>query len=288
MDSIWSHNDVPQPRHVLITIFFAFGFVAARFFLDTFLYQRLAIWLLSRGAVPLKITEAKRAKVIKCSESMWKLTYYATVQACVLTIIYHEPWSRDTKEYFRGWPNQELKLPFMLFYMCQCGFYLYSIAALATWETRRKDFYIMMSHHVVTVFLIGFSYFTSFFRIGLIVLALHDASDVFMEAAKVFKYSEKELAASVCFGFFAFSWLILRLIFFPFWVIKTSSYDLIEFLTMSKVYDAFLYYFFNTMLLTLLVFHIYWWILIYSMITRQLKNRGKVGEDIRSDSEDGD
>lgn len=65
-----------------------------------------------------------------------------------------------------------------------------------------------------------------FFRIGSIVLALHDASDVFMEAAKVFKYSEKELAASVFFGCFAFSWLVLRLIFFPFWVIKSSRFAL--------------------------------------------------------------
>lgn len=67
----------------------------------------------------------------------------------------------------------------------------------------------------------------SFFRIGSIILALHDASDVFMEAAKVFKYSEKELAASVFFGFFAISWLILRLIFFPFWVIKATRFALL-------------------------------------------------------------
>lgn len=64
----------------------------------------------------------------------------------------------------------------------------------------------------------------SFFRIGSIILALHDASDVFMEAAKVFKYSGREFAASVCFGFFAVSWLILRLIFFPFWVIKATRF----------------------------------------------------------------
>lgn len=64
----------------------------------------------------------------------------------------------------------------------------------------------------------------SFFRIGSIILALHDASDVFLEAAKVFKYSERELGASVCFGLFAISWLLLRLIFFPFWVIKTSRF----------------------------------------------------------------
>ncbi|THG18422.1 hypothetical protein TEA_023766 [Camellia sinensis var. sinensis] len=119
---------------------------------------RLAIWLLCNGAIPLKINEATRAKMVKCSESMWKLTYYATVEACVLTITYHESWFKDTKGYFRGWPNQELKLPLKLFYMCQCGFYVYSIVALLTWETRRKDFAVMMSHHVVTVILIGYSY----------------------------------------------------------------------------------------------------------------------------------
>lgn len=47
-----------------------------------------------------------------------------------------------------------------LFYMCQCGFYIYSIAALLTWETRRKDFSIMMSHHIITTILIGYSYIT--------------------------------------------------------------------------------------------------------------------------------
>ena len=135
-----------------------------------------------------------------------------------------------------------------------------------------------------------------------------------MEAAKVFKYSGKELAASVWFGLFAISWLVLRLIFFPFWVIHASrfvicsfdrcsnfitsgcisiillnflwflfpSYDIQGYMDLSKAYPMLLYYVFNTMLLTLLVFHIYWWILICSMIMRQLKNRGQVGEDIRS------
>lgn len=75
-----------------------------------------------------------------------------------------------------------------------------------------------------------------FFRIGSIILALHDASDVFMEAAKVFKYSEKELGASVCFGLFALSWLILRLIFFPFWVISaTRSVSYVDFPDVSAL-----------------------------------------------------
>ncbi|XP_031384134.1 LAG1 longevity assurance homolog 2 [Punica granatum] len=280
--------DAPSAWNFLIAIYFAFSFVVARYLLDRFVFRRLACWLLNNGVTPLKINEAMQAKIAKCAESMWKLTYYGTVEICILTIGYNEPWFTDTKQYFKGWPNQELKLPLKLFYMCQCGFYVYSIAALLLWETRRKDHAVMMSHHVVTVILIGYSYLTRFFRIGSVILALHDASDVFLEAAKVFKYSEKELGASVCFGFFAVSWLILRLIFFPFWVIRASSNDLQKVLPMHKAIGNLMYYIFNTMLLTLLVFHIYWWFLICSMISRQLKNQGKVGEDIRSDSEDDD
>ena len=60
------------------------------------------------------------------------------------------------------------------------------------------------------------------------------------------------------------------------------SYDLVGFLDLSLAHDKLVYYVFNTMLLMLLVFHIYWWVLIYSMIMKQMRNRGRVGEDIRS------
>ncbi|XP_073525932.1 uncharacterized protein [Phyllobates terribilis] len=286
MDSFLADGGASHAWHFAYAVYFAFFFVAARFLFDKFIFRRLAKWMLSKGSAEVKMDDVTRAKIGKCSESMWKLTYYATVEACILHFTFHEPWVMNTKEYFKGWPNQEVMLPVKLYYMCQCGFYLYSIAALLVWETRRKDFAVMMSHHVITVILIGYSYIARFSRIGSIVLALHDASDVFMEAAKVFKYSDYELAASVCFGFFAVSWLILRLIFFPFWVIKTSSYDFKFHLNLWESYPKSLYYIFNTMLLMLLVFHIYWWLLICAMIIKQLKNKGKVGEDIRSDSED--
>lgn len=64
--------------------------------------------------------------------------------------------------------------------------------------------------------------FGRFFRIGSVVLAVHDASDVFLEGAKIFKYSGNEVGASVLFGMFAVSWLILRLVIFPFWVIRAT------------------------------------------------------------------
>lgn len=288
MEAFWRWEGLPEVKDFYLVIYIAFACIAIRFFLDVTLYQKLAIWLLRRETLTLKLRKIKQVKITKCTESMWKLTYYTGVQLFIFLISYEEPWFGDRKQLFNGWPDHTIKFPLKLFFMCQCGFYIYSIAALLMWETRRKDFTIMMSHHVITVFLIGYSYITRFFRSGSIVLALHDTSDVFMETAKLFKYCGKEFAASTSFGLFALSWLILRLIYFPFWIIRSSSYDLLQHLTLPDAYHIWIYYVFNTMLLTLLVFHIYWWILICSMVLKQLKNKGKVGEDIRSDSEDGE
>ncbi|KAL5217494.1 hypothetical protein ABZP36_018178 [Zizania latifolia] len=269
-----------------LTLVFSVAFFCARFFLDRFVYKPLAAYCFNSKASKLMNDEARQAKIVKFSESIWKLTYYASVQAWVLLIIKQEPWSLDTMQYFDGWPNQPMTSSLMLFYMCQCGFYIYSIFALIAWETRRKDFAVMMSHHVVTSILIGYAYLTGFFRIGTVILALHDASDVFLETAKLCKYTEKELGASLFFGLFALSWLVLRLIYFPFWIIKTSSYQSIISLRKLEKFPTTFYYIFNTMLLTLLVFHMYWWKLICLMIMKQLSNKGQVGEDVRSDSDD--
>ncbi|TQE05300.1 hypothetical protein C1H46_009075 [Malus baccata] len=110
MDSFWSHNAAPGSWDFLVAVYFAFGFFAARLIFDRFIFRNISVWLLRKGSASLKLDMATRAKIVKCSESMWKLTYYATVEACILSITYHEPWFRDTKEYFKGWPNQELRL----------------------------------------------------------------------------------------------------------------------------------------------------------------------------------
>ncbi|KAF3329059.1 ASC1-like protein 3 [Carex littledalei] len=310
----------PDVVHFSLALAFSCAFFFARFLFDRLLYQPIAAWILGSKSKSMSTSEktsksnggkgtvtvtgkgghwqnskrkdedahhaSKMNKIVKFSESMWKLMYYAGVQCWALLIIYREPWSLHTRLYFSAWPNQPLSFSIMLFYMCQCGFYIYSIGALVAWETRRKDFSVMMSHHIVTTILITYSYLTRFFRIGTIILALHDTSDIFMEAAKLFKYSEKDIAASVCFGLFAISWLLLRLIYFPFWIIRTSSYKCVESLKDLEKFPTMFYYIFNTMLLTLLVFHMYWWKLIFNMILKQMSNRGQVGEDVRSDSED--
>ncbi|XP_024361685.1 ASC1-like protein 3 [Physcomitrium patens] len=290
MVSIWETERPPSVQDYYLVCYFALAFPVARFLLDCFLYQKLARWcIFPHGVKGLKngAREAGEKKIPKFTESAWKLTYYLATEVFVIFITYKEAWFGNTSAFWHGWPYQTVKFQLTLFYTFQCGFYIYSVAALLFWETRRKDFDVMMTHHIVTIGLIAYSYITGSFRAGSIVLALHDVSDVFMEAAKLCKYSGSEVGASVSFGLFVLSWVLLRLIYFPFWIIWSTSYEVINYVDLSQFYVSFQYYVFNMLLITLLVIHCYWWVLILRMVIKQLRNSGKVGEDVRSDSEDG-
>ncbi|KMZ74094.1 LAG1 longevity assurance-like protein [Zostera marina] len=256
----------------------AVGIGCFRFLLNAMFFKNFAIRILYNGNRPLKIDEARQVKIEKMSESMWKFSYFLIGVIWSVSIICNESWSRDIHDYFRGWPDHPLKVSMKLFYIWQCGIYIYSIVAILTWETRRKDFPIMLSHHIITIILIVYSYLV---RIGCIIIALHDTCDIFLEVAKVLKYIQAEMGASIFFGIFAISWFLLRLVYFPFWVIRSSSYLSIEFISASENF-IIMYYVFNSMLISLLFFHVYWWKLICSMILTQIKNRANVGEDVRS------
>jgi hypothetical protein len=63
-----------------------------------------------------------------------------------------------------------------------------------------------------------------FARVGSIVLALHDASDVFLEVGKMSKYSGAENIASFAFVLFILCWTLLRLMYYPFWVLWSTRF----------------------------------------------------------------
>lgn len=75
-----------------------------------------------------------------------------------------------------------------------------------------------------TIFVCG-----SLQRAGSVILALHDASDVFLEIGKLTKYSGVQVIPEISFGLFALSWFLLRLLYFPFVIIKSTTYVLSHF-----------------------------------------------------------
>ena len=52
--------------------------------------------------------------------------------------------------------------------------------------TNLQDFWQMMLHHLVTMFMISVSYMVGYIRIGAVIMLVHDISDVFLEVMLLF------------------------------------------------------------------------------------------------------
>ncbi|XP_016456413.2 ASC1-like protein [Nicotiana tabacum] len=293
----WEQESYPQYEDFIVLPLFALFFPTVRYFLDKFVFEKVARRLIfgKKRLVLENETDRQRIRLRKFKESAWKCMYFLSAEVFALSVTYNELWLKTTRYYWVGpgnqvWPEQKYKSKLKALYMYAGGFYAYSIFALIIWETRRSDFGVSMSHHVATAILIVLSYIFRFARVGSVVLALHDASDVFLEIGKMSKYSGAEGLASFSFVLFALSWIVLRLTYFPFWVLWSTSYEVIQTLDKEKhkVEGPIYYYVFNSLLYCLLVLHIYWWVLIYRMLVKQIQSRGQLSEDVRSDSEEED
>ncbi|TQD85620.1 hypothetical protein C1H46_028794 [Malus baccata] len=293
----WEEESYPVPNDFLVLPLFVLLFPSVRLFLDIFVFERLAKRLLfgKKHALVNVETRDNRKKVSKFKESAFKCVYFFTAEILALSVTYNEPWFTKTRCFWVGpgnqiWPDQKTKLKLKALYMYSAGFYIYSTFALVFWETRRSDFVVSMAHHLTTTILIVASYIFKFSRVGSIILALHEGSDVFLEIAKLSKYCGFEILAGVAFVTFVLSWTVLRLIYFPFWIIWSTSYEALLKLDKEKhIVDGSIYYYlFNTLLICLLICHVYWWKLMVRMLVKQIQARGKVDDDVRSDSESED
>ncbi|KAI3467184.1 hypothetical protein Pfo_023847 [Paulownia fortunei] len=293
----WEQESYPQYEDFIVFPFFVLFFLTVRFFLDRFVFEKVGRRLIFGKEMQVVENETKerKKKIRKFKESAWKCVYFLSAEILALAVTYNEPWFTKTKYFWEGpgnqaWPDQKYKLKLKGLYMYTGGFYTYSIFALVFWETRRSDFGVSMGHHVASSILIVLSYIFRFARVGSVVLALHDATDVFLEVGKMSKYSGAEALASCSFVLFVFFWVLLRLIYYPFWILWSTSYEVIQYLDKEKhkVDGPIYYYIFNSLLFSLLVLHVYWWVLMFRMLVNQIQAGGQVSEDVRSDSEDED
>merc|ERR1712226_2799 len=71
-------------------------------------------------------------------------------------------------------------------YLIQMGIWIWTAFSHRFLEARHKDYFVMYAHHIVTLLLIAGSYHLEYNRIGVLVLFLHDASDIVIDLMKMF------------------------------------------------------------------------------------------------------
>ncbi|TPX49977.1 hypothetical protein SeMB42_g00551 [Synchytrium endobioticum] len=214
----------------------------------------------------------------KFQVASWKLAYTSFVSVLGVIVLSQESWACVPSQYFAGWQETMPKMSNMmkLYYFISFGNFAAQAIAIF-FEPKLKDFWQMFFHHIITLNLIFFSYWMGFYRVGSVIVLLHDISDPLMELAKCCHYSNNELFANLFFASFAAcfiytrNWLFPRYIIYP--ITQYAYHEDGSPMPNRTVLGAFI-----VGLCLLEALHIFWATLILGMIKEAVSAGGVTGD----------
>ncbi|XP_063591038.1 ceramide synthase 6-like isoform X2 [Penaeus indicus] len=233
--------------------------------------RKVERWLRQRQAM------TRVNKFTKFMECAWQCTYYTFIFFYGLYVMSDKSWLWDIRNCWYEYPNHSVDIDVWWYYMISLSFY-WSMTFTHFFEAKRKDFWQMFIHHMVTIALITFSWTCNLTRIGTLVLIVHDCADIPLQLAKMSIYSGHKAFCDTVFAIFAVLWIITRVGIYPLWIVYSTA---IEAPTILPMFPA--YYIFNSLLIALLLLHIYWTYLILRIIATTI-TKGNI-EDNRSSSD---
>ncbi|CAG9802894.1 unnamed protein product [Chironomus riparius] len=212
----------------------------------------------------------------KFGENCWRFLFHSFNFTFGLSILWNSSYIWNFIDLFRDYPRHSLDNGFWWYYNITQAFYI-SQTLLHFFETRRKDFWQMFIHHILSITLIMTSWIFNYILCFLVVNFFHDIADVFLEGAKTFKYANYKTLSTVFFILFPISWIITRLVIF-------SKYIYCGIFETSALFKHFpFFYIIILMHLLLFALHILWTFVIIRATSNFLTHK-KIG-DYRSSSE---
>lgn len=157
------------------------------------------------------------------------------------------------------------------------AFYL-SLSFSHFFDSRRKDFWQMFAHHLVTLTLLSASWSVNAIRGGSLIVFVHDIADVLLEAGKAAKYAKHDKLCTFIFVIFMLVWVVTRLGIFS----KIVYCGIIQFPTIYPRYP--LYYAIAGLNIFLLTLHVVWTYMIFQVAYRMCTSN-EIG-DVRSSNEE--
>jgi len=215
----------------VVVIAIAFGL--AKYIIEMFILKKLAYSIFiapvesqnhsSKTANPTCLNKAK------LTASKFQATGFRFFMHSVITVMgvvsaYNSTWFWNSKLWFIEGYNVELSAYNRAHYLVDAGAYLFQLFSV-NFETKQSDYIMMVLHHVVTLTLIGISYWMRQTRVGEVVMLLHDICDPALELAKLFLYLDYAQLRDFFFSVFALLFVICRDITFPLLVLRGIVVD---------------------------------------------------------------
>lgn len=236
----------------------------------------------------------RQAKLERFGEQGYALVYFAIMGAWGYRIMKRLPtyWYR-TEYFWIDYPHWEMKFELKRYYLMHMAYWCQQlIVLLFGLEKPRKDYYELVAHHVVTLWLIGWSYLINLTLIGNAIYMSMDIPDAFLAFSKLLNYMKMERAKFASFVVFIGFWTYFRhyLNIVILWSVWTE-FDLIP--EVSRVWapsqGAWLVWWMKYQifapLLFLQILNLFWYYLIWRIAIRSVTSNLT---DDRSDDEDND
>ncbi|KAF2730156.1 longevity assurance proteins LAG1/LAC1 [Polyplosphaeria fusca] len=264
---------------------------------------------------PLAIRGGVRKPVAleRFSEQGWLAIYYTLSFGAGMYLWTTSKYWLNLRELWTDFPDTAMSASMKRYYLIQYAFWIQQILVINI-EKRRKDYWQMLTHHLITCALIFTSYGFYMTRVGNAILCLMDFADIILSTAKVLRYLAYQTACDVAFGIFIAAWFITRHIFFPMVVWSVWAHLPVEMplgcydtTTRQKTsqpkatsisqyvqpfqdpggivcFDSLVHWWFLGLLSTLLCILLVWFVMIINVAWRVISGLGS--DDPRSDDED--
>lgn len=242
-----------------------------------------AFWFSRRFLQHLGDPMADPSNLKKAKDQAWQLVVHVSMtlfEAYIMGPGFE--WWNQTEHAWIPWPTKQANhwtVPF--FYLTQLAIWTATAVHHRFVESKKKDYVVMYIHHLSTIMLVFGSHFVMYWRIGIIVLFVHDFSDIFIDLLKLSGHFNMGGRRAFFFSEIAFvsslvAWVYFRLYRFPAYVIYSAVYYSRVFVTpepnwmslMDHLKTDFwaeeigIWWQANILLLTLLILHIWWFYLL--------------------------
>jgi hypothetical protein len=147
---------------------------------------------------PEKACSARRLRV-KCekfSQAFMEMMFYAAFSIFGYILVMSQDWFWPSKNWWDGFAEKDTEGRSVHSYMTDAlaGYYIlyaaryFQGAVSVCLEHKRKDFWEMQVHHLVTFLLVVISYAYGWNRVGAVIMLNFDPADVPLHTAKMLKY----------------------------------------------------------------------------------------------------
>ncbi len=169
----------------------------------------------------------------------------------------------DIRKAYNNYPTVAWPKGLKGYYLGTMGYHLHMLLHHMT-DHVRHDYMEMMLHHIITMFLYGFSFMMNMTLAGAVVMYLHDIADIFTQYVRCFcETTYSTLTLFNALGMTA-TWFYTRILILPY-IIYASR------ITQPDIFHGMGFFtlnFLNIHLCILFVLHVYWFGLLIKAISK--------------------